>query len=159
VDRTVPQATEERLMPLIEARRATLRAIADISDDDLLRVGVTPDWSVRDLLAHLAAWDHEEVCCIDAWLHGAPPPPPHTDFDAFNAAAVTHARTLPLAATLIALMQTHEELLAAIARIGSRDGAYRDPEGKMKQAGLVAVEARGHEGEHTRQITAWRAIR
>ncbi|MCI0394605.1 MAG: ClbS/DfsB family four-helix bundle protein [Chloroflexi bacterium] len=46
---------------LDESRERLLVAIAPLPDEALERPGVMGDWSVKDILAHLAAWESELV--------------------------------------------------------------------------------------------------
>jgi hypothetical protein len=48
---------------------ALLSRFDSLSDEQMLAVGVTPDWSAKDLLAHLAYWERaaaEQVRALDA---------------------------------------------------------------------------------------------
>src|SRR5262245_20109411 len=70
----------EQLTTLSSARRELLHALDGLSEDELTaaRQG---EWSIRDTLAHMAAWDRQMAGCIDAWLDGTPPPGPSADFE------------------------------------------------------------------------------
>jgi hypothetical protein len=141
---------------LMEARRGLLRALAGASDDELTRRAGDGAWSIRDVLAHIAAWDGLLAGSIAAWLDGAAPPEPVGDIDLFNAQTAERASGEPVAATLIALAGAHEELLAAIERAGGRGGAFTYPWGEHGDLSQAADDEAGHEREHTKEIAAWR---
>jgi hypothetical protein len=145
----------EQLAELIAARRELLRAIDGLSEDDLT-VATEGEWSIRDALAHIAAWDRLMVACIAAWLDGAAPPEPSSDVDAFNAQAAAQARAQPPAATLIGLARAHEDLLAAVERANGRGGTFQYTDGTQGDLRRAADETAAHEHEHTEQIVAWR---
>src|SRR5947209_12785508 len=46
------------------ARAALLTAIEGLSDDVMLRPGVVGMWSIKDVLAHLSAWESELVTAL-----------------------------------------------------------------------------------------------
>ena len=46
------------------ARAALLTAIDGLSDDVMLRPGVVGMWSIKDILAHLSAWESELVTAL-----------------------------------------------------------------------------------------------
>jgi len=53
-----PPKTKKTLLELIRAERARLdETIGAFSEDQLLEPGVVGDWSVKDVLAHLSAWE------------------------------------------------------------------------------------------------------
>src|SRR5262245_53694858 len=146
----------QQLAALISARRELLRAIDGLSEGELT-AGREGEWSIRDTLAHIAAWDRQMVGCIEAWLDRTPPPEPSSDVEAFNAQAAAQARAQPLAATLIGLARTHEELLAAVGRANGRAGTFQYPVGTFDDMSQMASETAAHEREHIEQILCWRA--
>jgi len=51
-------------------RRRLEKNLADLSEEEMLRPGVTGEWSVKDILAHLAAWEKLFVGWYSAGLKG-----------------------------------------------------------------------------------------
>jgi len=70
------------------------------------------DWTAKDVLAHIAAWDRELVPAVDELLAGRYPSFIAEDVDAFNTCAVAAARDLPWDAVLAELRGAHEALIA-----------------------------------------------
>ena len=52
---------QELLDELSSARREMLDALAGLTPEDMMITGVVGLWSVKDILAHLAAWESEVV--------------------------------------------------------------------------------------------------
>ena len=81
---------QEELYDALDASRERLLIALDaLPDEALLQPGVTGDWSIRDLLAHLTVWEAELVTALmrlqqgkkpDRLLHAL------ADRDAYNAA-------------------------------------------------------------------------
>ena len=84
----------EQLLKKIDTPWAALRAsYAGLSEAQLAQPGVTGDWSVIDILAHVSAWENEALTHLPHILEGKRPPK-YSDLyggiDAFNAVSYTH---------------------------------------------------------------------
>src|SRR3712207_6012373 len=60
----------ELLARVGEARARLDAALDGLSEEDATRVGVTPEWSVKDCLAHIAMWEREGVRVLPDILAG-----------------------------------------------------------------------------------------
>jgi hypothetical protein len=63
------------------------RRRAQLSDAQLMEPGVTGDWSVRDILAHVSTWEEEALPHLPLILEGGTPPRYSVRYggiDAFN---------------------------------------------------------------------------
>jgi hypothetical protein len=47
------------------------QSYAGLSDAQLMKPGVTGDWSVRDILAHVSTWEEEALTHLPLILEGA----------------------------------------------------------------------------------------
>jgi hypothetical protein len=56
---------QELLDELSSARFELLEALAGLTPEDMLITGVVGLWSVKDILAHLAAWESEVVTALN----------------------------------------------------------------------------------------------
>lgn len=56
---------QELLNELAAARLELVEAIAGLTPDDMMITGVVGLWSVKDILAHLAAWESEVVTALN----------------------------------------------------------------------------------------------
>jgi hypothetical protein len=153
---TTAQATQERmrqrertrekervLRDMDKAWRAFMQSIRGIPESLMSEPGVAGDWSVKDILAHVAAWDREAMRAVMQILRGDEPQWPIHDqkFNDVNYAAdknltVVEARNRALSAhkALVELLDGKAEVRAQWLR-----GATYD-----------------HYPEHTEDILRWR---
>ena len=71
-NRKTSEMKKSELLARVGEARARLDAALDgLSEEDATRVGVTPEWSVKDCLAHIAMWEREGVRVLPDILAGA----------------------------------------------------------------------------------------
>ena len=129
-----------------------------LDDEDLTTPGVTGDWSVKDILAHVTTWEESTMTASQAQIDGTPPPGSNDDepwdLDTFNARESAAKAALPLDEIKRQLTETHDRLLAWLPTIPA----------KHLHVGCV-VEDRlkadtwDHYPEHAAAIRAWREAR
>lgn len=92
-------------------------AIAGLSDEQLLILGVTGHWSVRDLMAHVATWE-EALHALPIIVDGGrlPKYASQGGIDAFNARNQEAKRELSLDKLRQEMDATHQRLLAYVQR-------------------------------------------
>lgn len=71
--RTGNRRADRVLDQLDAAWRAFHESYAGLSDDDLLKPGVTGEWSIRELIAHVTWWDQESLEHLPEVLVGQRP--------------------------------------------------------------------------------------
>ena len=145
-----------------------MAVLSKIPRERLIEVGVTDDWSVRDLLAHEAGYERYVAAAIFGDLTGKPPT--NRDFygrddapteaddandDTTNAWVVAHARTLPVEAVLAEHRWAHDRLVAAVEACAEAD--FENPKRfpSMKGKTFLAVlpgQCWGHHRDHLRQL-------
>ena len=87
---------------------------AGLSDAQLMKPGVTGDWSVRDILAHVTTWEEEALTHLPLVLAGGTPPRysiRYGGIDAFNARMTKQKRSLSLSEVRAQLAATHGRLV------------------------------------------------
>jgi len=107
--------------------------------------GVCGDWSAKQTVAHMAAWDWEGERYFRA-LHAGSAAGQGPDIEAFNAAAVEERRDQSWDETLDELRRANMTFAASLANVSTADRAA-DP-GYMSWLRAVA----GHYEEHAAQI-------
>ena len=142
-----------------------------IPRERLTEVGVTDEWSVRDMLAHEAGYERYVAAALFGDLTGKPPT--NRDFygredapteaddasdDSTNAWVVAHARTLPVEEVLAEHRWAHDRLVAAVEACAEAD--FEDPDRfpSMKGKTLLAVlpgQCWGHHRDHLRQLESF----
>jgi len=147
--------------------------LARIPEDRMLVPGVTGEWSVRDLLAHVAGYERYVSALIFGELerrtptnqdfYGRDDPPTAEDDandDTSNAWVVAHARAQPLQATLDEYRWAHDRMIRAVEACSDADleDPMRFP--SLKGKTLLAIlpgQCIGHHREHLPQLTAFAA--
>jgi hypothetical protein len=107
----------EQLDTVWEAFKASY---AGMSDSQLLEPGVTGAWSVRDIIAHVTAWEEEALKYLPLILEGGKPPRYSVTYggiDAFNARMTEQKSGLSLAAVLAQQDETHRRLIALVQSV------------------------------------------
>jgi mycothiol maleylpyruvate isomerase-like protein len=110
--------------------------------------GVCGDWSVKEMVAHMAAWDWEGERHFRE-LHAGGAENQSYDVGAFNAAAVDERRGQTWEETLDELRRANMTFAASLATVSAGD-RNADPH---FASWLRAVTS--HYEEHTAQVRAW----
>ena len=110
--------TKQQLLIKLEHAWATFKgSYAGLTDEQLVEPGVTGDWSVKDILAHVSWWEEEALKHLPTILQGGRPPRYsvlYGGIDAFNAQMTEQKRDLPLSEVLKQLDETHLRLVEYI---------------------------------------------
>src|SRR2546425_11311771 len=106
------------LRRLDKAWTALKESYAGLSDPRLTEPGVTGDWSVKDILAHVTTWEGEALKHLPLIIAGGRPPRyvRYGGIDAFNAKMTEEKRGLSLSDALRALKDTHGPLTDVVRR-------------------------------------------
>ena len=149
----------------------TEAVLASIPEDRMLEPGVTDEWSVRDLLAHIAGYERYVSALIFGELENRTPtvqqfygrddePTPDDDLndDTSNAWVVAYARKQPLPATLEEYRWAHDQMLKAIEACS--DAELQDPKRfpSLNNKSLLTIlpgQCLGHHREHLPQLQAF----
>ena len=130
-----------------------LDAVDGLSEEQMTRVWYG-DWSVRDILAHVAGWHREEIAMLERMARGERPVPEsadYTDDDAWNARFVAKWRAASAGEVLAELKAIKEAYVAAAARLPEE----RFEEGRTARR-LVQQGCIEHYREHADEIREWR---
>jgi len=139
------------------SRRATLAFLAQLPEQEILRPRTQGQWSVKDVLAHIAAWEEEGVHRLDLIARGRGHRIHFYDdmreVNRFNARAVAAARSTRLSALLNRAAGVRRRLIAALRRLPPH--ALRDPSHEVPVVGWLPAFAWTHERSHLGEIRAW----
>ena len=127
---------------------------AGLSDAQLMKPGVTGDWSVRDILAHVSTWEEEALTHLPLILEGGTPPRYSVTFggiDAFNARMTQQKASLSLAAVRRQLDETHRRLIDFV-QTAPEDPLSRESRFRRR----LRLDAYGHYPLHAEAIRQWR---
>ena len=127
---------------------------AGLSDAQLMKPGVTGDWSVRDILAHVTTWEEEALTHLPLILEGGTPPRYSVTFggiDAFNARMTEQKASLSLAVVRRQLDETHRRLIDFV-QTAPEDPLSRESRFRRR----LRLDAYGHYPLHAEAIRQWR---
>ncbi|MFI5271770.1 MAG: DinB family protein [Ktedonobacterales bacterium] len=136
------------------ARRELNDAISGLTEDQISQDLVAGDWTVKDILAHLAAWQHETFLTIERAGAGDEAAPIITEsVDEWNAARVAERRRLPLVDVIEEFHAAYDHLFAALEN-WPVERAPLGPAGWDETARLWWLTE--HDMEHVEGIRAYR---
>jgi hypothetical protein len=145
---------QQILNKLEHAWAAFKGAYAGLTDEQLVEPGVTGDWSVKDILAHVSWWEEEALKHLPHILQGGRPPRYsvlYGGIDAFNARMTEQKRSLSLSEVLGQLDKIHLKLVEYVQNAPEEQLAS---ETRFRRR--LRLDTYGHYPIHTRAIREWR---
>ncbi len=144
---------------LLEAMRTSRQAVKEqlsaLQPADFLNPELDNGWTLKDLLAHLAAWQRFTILRLEAARSGKTPdmPPLHTDadVDVFNAQVYAENQHRPLPEVLEEFDAAFKALVALVEAL---DEAFIQGDLPQEWFGerpvhlIIAANAHWHEAEH-----------
>jgi hypothetical protein len=144
-----------RLLRRIESAWLEFKnSYAGLSDSRLLEPGVTDAWSIRDVIAHVTAWEEEALENLPLILEGVRPPRYSDAFggiDAFNDLMMQRKQNLSLAEVLSQQQESHRRLVQVVEGV-PEDQLTRDTRFRRR----LRLDAYGHYAIHAEAIRTWR---
>ena len=148
------------LEELAHTRAALLDAIAGLDEAALERKGAVGEWSIKNALAHIAAWEAWAVQALPVRLATGKTPEDFLariqDEDRFNAEEVAEREELTPSEQLIELERTREALLAELrgldAAAWERSNPWDTWDGTLAE--YLHESLVGHEQEHLAELRA-----
>ena len=140
------------LSMLQESRRELAGAIQGVADDRM-SVPFAGDWSVKDIMGHIASWDEFTVSDLRRISRGRLPCLAafrEADVDNWNAFLIRPRKLFPLPQIRAEFEEARAEMVAALKDL---------PEGLLAQGQMVRnifAIMTNHEKDHARQVREWR---
>ena len=144
--RDTPDDVHELLERIDAAWRALHTALDGIPEDRLEAPGACGEWSIGNLMGHIAFWDERALPKIDRAFAGLPPE--EEDVQALNDADHAARQARNLAEERSAMHQAHA---AVVARLEEVVGIKAGP-----IDAAIRPDTYEHYAEHVADITAWR---
>ena len=143
---------------LSRTRAELLGVIAGLDEAALDRKGVVGEWSIKNVLAHIAAWEDWVVQALPVRVSTGVTPDDFRqraeDEDRFNAAEVAEREELTPDEQLMELERTRAELLAYLGSLDAAALERRNPwdtwQGTLPEYLIDALPA--HEAEHAEAL-------
>ena len=142
---------------MTRSRVATLALLARLPREALEQPRTQDAWSIRDVLAHVAAWEEDGARRLAliargradriVWYETMP------EVDRFNARVVSAARRTPWPRLLARLARARAGLVRALRRLPPP--ALHDPSHGKPVTAWLKEYSWTHEQEHRSEIRAW----
>jgi len=146
---------KQQVLNKIERAWAAFRESYDgLIAEQLQQPGVTEDWSVKDILAHVSSWEDETLKHLPHILQGTRPPRYsvlYGGIDAFNAQMTELKRGLTLSEVLRQLDETHLRLVEYVQSAPEEQFTSETPFRRR-----LRLDTYGHYPIHTQAIRDWR---
>lgn len=152
---------QQLLTALNEERAKFLKAIEGLSDEQMTEKGVIDDWSLKDILAHIATWESEMVTFIAQMKQGKKP---HTNLmsgkvEELNAEFYKNNKNRPLARILADFHGVRKQTIKQVELLSEKE--LTDPKHSPHTKGnalweIIEGDSFGHEAEHREQIEKWK---
>jgi hypothetical protein len=144
---------QQLLNKLDKAWAAFKESYTGLSELQLTEPGVTGDWSVKDILAHVTTWEEEALKYLPLISKGGRPPRYITygGIDAFNAKMTEQKGGLSLADVLRQLDETHGRLIDYVQSV-PEEQFTRETRFRRR----LRLDTYSHYPIHARAIREWR---
>lgn len=107
---------KEHLLDLLDESHSAMREMLEGIDLEM-HVYTDPGWKIRDIIAHLAAWDRQVAKSIRAYKEGGEYSIVDFDEDAFNERVALEARKWSVEQVLAEWGQARQDFRAAIQEV------------------------------------------
>jgi hypothetical protein len=155
----------EFLRELEAGHAELLAAIEGLSEAELTEPGVTGTWSVRDILAHITAWEadlHRSLSRLRAGQRPRPPDISDAEVDALNAEWHAQMAERRLDKVLEDWKGVRKQTLRRVGEVGEAElseRGYYPGLGGETLADYIKAETFEHDREHAGDIRGWRQRR
>jgi uncharacterized protein (TIGR03083 family) len=137
-----PPRPVSEMLPLIDQAWSRFReALECVPPGRMAEPGVCEQWSVKDLIGHVAFWDGQVIDDIDGYVDRRPAL--KNPWSEWNAAEAAKRAAVSLDDLLAELAATHGRMLARLSSV-----TEIDPE-------MIAVDTWDHYAEHAGEIERW----
>ncbi|MGQ9573339.1 MAG: DinB family protein [Dehalococcoidia bacterium] len=146
-------SNREEVRSLLDAARQELLAAIDGLTPEQMAIPVFDDWSVKDILAHVASWEEYALPDFQRIARGHKPALAsfrEQEVDNWNALVMSLRRNFPLDQVMHELEANRQALVAALDAL---------PDERLAQgqfARVWATIAAFHDREHAEDIRKWR---
>ena len=137
-----PPRPVSEMLPLIDQAWSRFQAALDrVPAARIAEPGVCEQWSVKDLIGHVAFWDGQVIDDIDGYI--ARRPALKNPWNDWNAAEAAKRAGMSIEVLFAELTATHERMLARLSSVTEID------------LEMIAVDTWEHYVEHAQEIERW----
>ena len=144
----------EQLLRRVDGEwRRFMEACERLSTEVCQQPGVVEQWSVKDLISHVATWEQESVAALSTISEGRRVPlyATYGGIDAFNDRKWRQYRELSCEEATARASDAHRRLMAFLAEIPE---CHFAGEGRFRRR--LRQDTYGHNPEHFQQVATWR---
>ena len=145
---------QDLLKRLDKAWNLFRESYAGLSESQLIQSGVTGNWSVKDIIAHVTWWEEETLKHLPLIVNGVRPPrysAKYGGIDAFNAMMTEQKKTLSFSDVLRQQDETHRRLIVYIQSLPEEQFTR---ETRVRRR--LRLDTYNHYPKHAKAIRAWR---
>jgi hypothetical protein len=127
---------------------------AGLSEAELMKPGVTGEWSVRDIIAHVTTWEEETLKHLPGMIQGIKYPRysvMYGGLNAFNALRAANKKSLSLAEVFQQQEQVHGRLLEFLESVPEE---YLDSRTRFRHR--LRMDTYSHYPKHAQAICRWK---
>jgi uncharacterized protein (TIGR03083 family) len=152
---------QAELLTAMREERAKLDAALDgLTPEQLTAPGVVGDWSVKDVLAHITAWQVDLLTNLFKAQRGQKPGKmkwTDAELDAQNQKIYKEYRDRPLENVLADYRGVHKQALKVVEGLSDAQLEGPDPWGRGKTLGYIIWDyVPDHDTDHLPELLAWR---
>lgn len=145
----------QELLALMAAGRARLLAAIDgLSPEEMVQPGAAGDWSVKDVLAHIAAWQSRLVRLLFQLSRNQKPQSDGRDVDTINAEIYAQQKDRALDLVLADFHGVYEQVRLRVAALDDQALGRRIGPATLEE--IIRSDTDEHDDEHAAQLAAWR---
>jgi hypothetical protein len=153
------QVNKQELLSKIETAHSEWQSlIAEVDQARLSEPGVTGDWSVKDLVAHVSSWQQRVLDRMDADTTGAPIEFAGRDLEEINVALYDRNRDRPLDDVLSEAEETYSRFMERVRGL-SEQQLFEPGQFSFTKENPVYLWIAGdtfeHYDEHSATIREW----
>jgi len=159
------QIVKASILDELRTKYVALEAIlAPLDEAQMTKIGVIGDWSIKDILAHITAWQDRLLAWLHAAKHNEEPtisgPDSEEEMDRLNEQFYKENKSRPLADVLGDFRSSYLQIVEAVQAMPEEDlidshrFAWLNGD-SLRQ--LVAGDTYDHYEEHRQQIEEWLA--
>lgn len=150
---------DEVINSMLENHQEFQRVLALLSEEQITQVKVTDEWTVRDVIAHITAWNLEDIESIDDILAGRKPQNVENKGDEFNRQEINRRQDLSMDQMLHDWNNSFTLLMYRLEDVSDGDW-YKRLDEKWSTGELVSIKSlfeyqykgKDHEGGHLEEI-------
>ncbi len=157
-----PLSKSEMLDQIASTRTHLESLIAALSEAQMTTPGVQEEWSIKDMLAHIAAWERLTIERLGSAFSGTPLGrkliQSNRDIDEMNAQVYEANRDRPLSEVLAEFEAAHRDILALVTSLDEAEYSGPIPAEWARGRpvwGMIGGNTCWHYPEHSAAIEQW----